>query len=178
MTTLVAPTLRDVIGTIERCSEGKFRASDIQSVFCWGSRVYGTHREDSDYDYIAISSSTSCDLDDLLETELQQATKTSVPLIRGRARTRGHVYDDNMINVSVLYENSWRRMIREHRLEMLESLWLPDTFVLCCSEEHRHFMRSIKLDMTLLRLATDFEAGRTFNKVQNMIQSSTHSYLC
>lgn len=65
------PNLDNVLDLIESRSTSK--RMDIIAVFLWGSRVYGTHRASSDYDFVAI---TKAPMDgDIMWQELQWGNK-------------------------------------------------------------------------------------------------------
>lgn len=156
-------TLAAVLAMLERCSAGRFVDANVIAVYLWGSRVYGTATAASDWDYMCVSNAAWPE-EDQLALELQVCKATDVPLARGRARSRGIVFEEGELNVSVVHEHAWRRMVAEHRLEALEALWLPERFVL--RNELRDVAAEWKLDRALLRIAGDFEAGRTFNKAK------------
>ena len=72
-------------------------ANKLTALYVWGSRAYGTHSHQSDWDLICIG--------DNLET--------------------GHEYRNGDLNIHTVQTNDWIRNIAEHQLRELECLSLP-----------------------------------------------------
>ena len=70
----------------------------------YGSRVYGTHNDNSDYDYMAI-----------------------VPANR-RANT-GEEYRKNVTNVHIYNRYDFQQQLEQHKIHALEGYYLPDALI-------------------------------------------------
>lgn len=71
---------------------------EIVNVYSYGSRVYGTHKSNSDHDFIVVA---ACD-------------------------HTGQQYDAGDITVHVYNIEHWRRALNEHRIFALECFFLPE----------------------------------------------------
>lgn len=76
-----------------------FNNFDILNVYMYGSRVYGTHSEKSDYDYIMVTSS-------IITDGVTQFFK-------------------NNVNVTIYNQHEFAKLIIEHEISILECLFLP-----------------------------------------------------
>lgn len=79
--------------------------SDLIAVYAYGSRVYGTVRKNSDYDFVVITKN-----------------KTN------------EQYSDNLININFFTPNEHQRRLNEHEISALECYFLPDEYVLIQSK--------------------------------------------
>jgi len=71
-------------------------------LFPYGSRVYGTESEKSDYDYLAV----------VLEKNNKIQT--------------GEEYRHGDTNIHIFTRNDWQHQLNEHKIHALESYFLPD----------------------------------------------------
>lgn len=79
-----------------------YNLSDF-AVVPYGSRVYGTHKEDSDYDYMAIVKD-------------------------GEAET-GSEYRHHDINIHIYTRSDYQSQLNDHKIHTLEGYFLPDGIV-------------------------------------------------
>lgn len=70
-------------------------------LFPYGSRVYGTANEKSDYDYNAVT----------LEQKIVQT---------------GEEYRHDNINIHIFDRNDWQRQLSQHKIHTLEAFFLPE----------------------------------------------------
>lgn len=93
--------LQELTKTIEE--HNPFNVDKAISLYLYGSRVYGTHDEKSDYDYLMVSG------------VLQE------PFIQFK-------HDD--LNVTVFSLDEWVKRLQEHEISALECLYLPKEMIL------------------------------------------------
>ena len=74
--------------------------NEIINVYSYGSRVYGTHKENSDYDFIIVA---DCE-------------------------NTGQQYDSGNLTVHLYNQEHWEKMLQEHRIFAMECFFLPDEF--------------------------------------------------
>jgi len=70
-------------------------------LFPYGSRVYGTHSENSDYDYLAV-----------------------IPA--GRQADTGTEYRHDNYNIHMYNRIDWQNQLNDHKIHTLEAYFLPD----------------------------------------------------
>lgn len=159
-----APSLAEVVALVVECSGGRYGLHNVLDVWLWGSRVYGTNHAHSDWDFMVVVREDNSAYYAGFVRDVAACSKAEATLVRGRARTGTMVLDSGRLNVSVLREASWKRLVCEHRLEALEALWLAPQHVWLRSAATAEVARQWRPDPAVLRIAADFEAGRTFNK--------------
>ncbi len=76
--------------------------SDVIAVYPYGSRVYGTVRKNSDYDFIVIL----------------------------RNKKPSEQYSDRLININFYTANEHQARLNEHEISALECYFLPDELIL------------------------------------------------
>lgn len=84
----------------ELSEDSEFINFDILNIYMYGSRVYGTHSEKSDYDYIMVTST-------IITDGVTQFFK------------------DN-INVTIYNKHEFSKLIAEHEISILECIFLPN----------------------------------------------------
>src|SRR5262245_52840301 len=92
----------------------------------YGSRVYGTHKEDSDYDYIAI-----------------------IPA--KRFTDTGTEYFRNNTNVHIYNRYDFQKQLDGHKIHALEAYFLPDGLV---SKEFKFELDLVRLRHSLSQKAS------------------------
>lgn len=78
---------------------------DILSIFTYGSRVYGTHNEESDYDFIIVMKNEAINRDD-------RDSST------------------HNININLYSRSSFQELLTYHRHSAMECHFLPEEFIL------------------------------------------------
>jgi hypothetical protein len=113
-------------------------------VLNWGSRVYGTHRPESDYDFAVV---------------LEQAT--AVDWERFDCTFSEEIYfDDGHVNGTMCRWNKFEAKLREHRLETLELIFLPPAHVWL----QRCELPVVQLDHAVLRRTLFYEVHHSLQK--------------
>lgn len=87
----------------------------VSNVYLYGSRVYGTARKDSDYDFIIV-------VEDRLENG-------SIQLM------------NDMVNITIYDLNMFQQLLNDHEISILECIFLPDDKKI----EKRHFEFNLDL---------------------------------
>ena len=98
-------------------------------LYQWGSRVYGTNNEKSDWDFVAVIS----DEWNNEEKNFPFGRKTFVAKFRGTRTKECEVIDiGNQINVTFVGYNQMKVLVYLQKIEFLESLFLEKKFVWVC----------------------------------------------
>ena len=122
-------------------------------LFPYGSQVYGTASDKSDYDYLAVA--------------------------LGRANTNIHTgeeYRNGDTNIHLFTRNDWQHQLNDHKIHALESYFLPDHRLpdedLAC---RKHF--NFKLDLRKLRNELSEKASHSFVKAKKKIEKEKDYYI-
>lgn len=91
---------KDILNIIQH--QNPFNIYKATNLYLYGSRVYGTHNEDSDYDYLMVS--------DIEEPYVQ--------------------FKHEHVNVTVFSVTEWHKRLVEHEISALECLYLPEEMIL------------------------------------------------
>lgn len=110
-------------------------------------RVYGTATAESDWDFIAVV--------DIPNTNIRNVDSLKDAL--GSLDKRYEVFDDGLINVTMIPLIEWRYLSYELRHEALETYFAAPEFVLL--EKHRV---ELFIDTDILRRTTSWESKRRF----------------
>lgn len=98
--------------TVEQiCQEFGLDSKEILCVYCYGSRVYGTHGPESDYDYIVVH---------------KAALLNGGVAMRENAKTS----EDGSIQIINYSRTGFKAAIEQFEIGVLECLFLPEQFVL------------------------------------------------
>ena len=143
----------------------------------WGSRVYRTNSQESDFDYIFIVK------DDYFERISQknviQGAREALfkekecaigtQNLRSNFRAKWTILEkqEKKLNVSIMGKTRFERMLNEHRIEALEMLFLSKQQILV---EREKLGGNWKVDALLLQLSTEWEANRTWSKAKRKIK--------
>lgn len=87
-----SPSINEIIGLT------KIPRNRIWNIYMFGSRVYGTHREDSDYDIMLVASSLDC----------------------------GKEIKDKKYNIHIVSPDQFEDELRNYRMSYLECVFAPD----------------------------------------------------
>jgi predicted nucleotidyltransferase len=83
------------------CNKTKVNIEDVVAVYPYGSRVYGTARKNSDYDYIVVTK-----------------------------KKTNEQYSDNLININFYTPDEHQQRLNEHEISALECYFLPDDLII------------------------------------------------
>lgn len=123
-------------------SEFKLNDFDVLSIIPYGSRVYGTATEKSDYDFVVVVKGSQDDSD--------QLNSLNHPL-----------------TINVYSEISFKDRINKHRISTLECLFLSSDKLL---KETIKF--SFKLDKSRLRESISEKASKDFNQCKKRLSDA------
>lgn len=115
---------------------------DVTAVFPYGSRVYGTNRADSDYDYIIVCKT--------VEVESDRLDSTSNP-----------------ISITLYSEEGFKARLDEHKIFALECLFCPKDLVLKNKLEY-----SFKLNKSSLRHSISEKCSKDWNQAKKRFADS------
>ncbi len=115
---------------------------DIIAVYPYGSRIYGTVTEASDYDFVVVLKE--------LNQESDQLDAANYP-----------------ITINLYSETSFQDRIDKHRISNLECLFLPSNKIL---KETKKF--NFKLNKTKLRESISEKASKDFNQCKKRLSDS------
>jgi hypothetical protein len=138
----------------------------------WGSQVYGTSSATSDWDVMCVVDSmddATCAFDQTY-SQIANLKPRDAVLAKSHARTRAKVVFTSFGEVTLISSDAWARGMYEHRIEMLEGLLAPPEFVLV---PFFALDNSWKLDIDLLGMAVEWEAGRTLARARRKIKEGT-----
>lgn len=93
----------------EICKQFKLKEEDIVNVYAYGSRIYGTHNPDSDYDYVVVYKSAL--------------------LPSGAFKDNARSNEDRSIQIICYSRGGFKDGIQKYDISCLESLFLPKEFV-------------------------------------------------
>ena len=115
----------------------------------YGSRVYGTHKEDSDYDYIGI-----------------------VPA--NRMVDTGTEYRWNSLNVHIYNRHAFQAQLEKHKIHTLEAYFVPnkDDFINPVPKDFK-----FELDLVKLRNELSEKASHSFVKAKKKIDKEKDFYV-
>lgn len=128
----------------EILNKTKLEVSDLIAVYPYGSRVYGTVRKNSDYDFIVITS-----------------------------KKTNEQYSDTLININFFTPEEHQARLDEHEISALECYFLPQDQVLFDSthplnkKNRVHF--TFNLDVTKLRHSLAAKASNSWVKAKKKL---------
>ena len=93
----------------EICKEFGLNEADIVNVYGYGSRIYGTHREDSDYDYVVVFKSAM--------------------LPDGSFKSNAKSTEDRSMQIICYSRGGFKAGLENYDISCIESLFLPSEFV-------------------------------------------------
>jgi hypothetical protein len=117
----------------------KLNIKDIVVVYPYGSRVYGTARKNSDYDFIVITT-----------------------------KKTNEQYSDKLININFYTPLEHQNRLNEHEISALECYFLPQELVLFDSfQTGDHF--TFKLDLSKLRHSLAAKSSNSWAKAHKKL---------
>ncbi len=116
--------------------------NEVVAVYPYGSRVYGTNRDDSDYDFIVVLKNVKVDSDRLDSRE-------------------------NTISITIYSEETFKERINEHKIFALECLFCPKELVL---KNKLDF--SFKLNKSNLRHSISEKCSKDWNQAKKRFSDS------
>src|ERR1035437_10219017 len=119
-----------------------FPEKDILAIYPYGSRIYGTATEASDYDFVVVLKNLKSDCD--------QLDAANYP-----------------ITVNLYSEESFKDRLDKHRISILECIFLPSNQVL-----KEVFKFPFKLDKSKLRESISEKASKDFNQCKKRLSDS------
>lgn len=93
----------------ELCEQFNLNESDIVNVYAYGSRIYGTHSPDSDYDYVVVFKSAL--------------------LPSGAFKDNAKSNEDRSIQIICYSRGGFKAGLEQYDISCIESLYLPTEFV-------------------------------------------------
>ncbi len=136
----------------------------------WGSQVYGTSSATSDWDVMCVVMDDATCAFDQTYSQIANLKPRDAVLVKSHARTRSEVIVTAFGEVTLISSDAWARGMYEHRIEMLEGLLAPPEFVLVPLLALKNCW---KLDIDLLGMAVEWEAGRTLARARRKIKEGT-----
>lgn len=109
------------------------------SIFCYGSRVYNNHHEESDYDFIIVRRQLDYKVDTV--------------------RTK-----DGLINCTIYSPQGFQKAIDEHEISVLECLSLPDDMIVLNNKQWE-----FKIDLNQLRTAISHKSSNSWVKAKKKL---------
>ena len=139
---------------LQRISDlSKVKLSKIYNVYSYGSRVYQTASFDSDYDFLVVC-----------ETE-----KENVELRFKEGIQIGNLF--NEVNIHLFSIKGFQQLIEEHKINFLESYFLPEAYKL--KEEHQF---SFELDLPKLRKEISSKSSNSWVKCKKKLTVEEDAY--
>lgn len=129
----------------------KYGLTDYNATFIpYGSRVYGTHGENSDYDFLAI--------------------------VNAKGLVTGEEFKDNDINITIYQELDFQKQLNMHKIHALEAYYLPQQVFeqFECPGMHKCVF---KLDIIQLRHSLSEKASHSFVKAKKKIEVEKDYYI-
>ncbi len=93
----------------------------IKNCYLFGSRVYNTHQEDSDFDFIIVYENSNNEI-----SKLNTVTNN----LPSNDKCDGVWSDDKIVQATVYSENAFKIAIEKHEISVLECLFLPTEYVI------------------------------------------------
>jgi len=121
-------------------------------VMPYGSRVYGTAKPDSDYDFIAV-----------------------VP--NGTGIADGTEYKNGLLNVHIECRDVFQQHLNEHKVKALECWYMPHHSMPNEGVMHVGANFKFKLDVTTLRHEFSSKASNSFVKAKKKIEKEKDYYI-
>lgn len=128
---------------VEITSALKINNSEILNVYPFGSRVYNTHNDNSDYDFVIVGSEF------ITENHLAFGN-----------------YRNKSINAIIYKTTTFAQKLREHSVHALECFYLPDEQTLL-----KTVYFNLYLDMDLLKQRILQKANYDWNKSQKRFEA-------
>ena len=100
--------------------------NEVINVYCYGSRVYGNFRKDSDYDFIVIVKNKTTDQ-----------------------------FSDNLININYFTPEGHQHRLNEHEISALECFFLEDRFILKNNQNYQFKLDLSQLRRSLCAKASN-----------------------
>lgn len=120
----------------------KFKDSNVLNVFPYGSRVYGTNTEKSDYDFVVVLKNLETDSDRL-----------DAP--------------DEPISITTYTQESFQDRVNQHKLSVLECLFCPEDLVLKSTVRF-----DFKLNLSALRASVSEKCSKDWNQAKKRFSDS------
>jgi predicted nucleotidyltransferase len=121
----------------------KLNFDDVIAIFGYGSRIYGTARKNSDYDFIVVMNNKP-----------------------------NKQYSDKLININFYTAEEHQKRLNEHEISALECYFLPQSKVLF-DRGHPHNIKPItftfSLDLTKLRHALSAKSSNSWVKAHKKL---------
>ncbi|KAL6056841.1 Npa1 domain-containing protein [Balamuthia mandrillaris] len=137
-------------------------ADKLLNVYLSGSRVYGTYSPESDWDYIAVTMEPTRNLRAQDGTHGEGAVEESkfVPDLPFPPSMDLSIYEDQELGIDVTFMTlqHFTILVREHRMSVLECLYLPPQYVLLESVPFEN-----QVDADALRKAISWSASLKFD---------------
>ncbi len=119
-----------------------YQDSNVLGCFPYGSRVYGTNKPDSDYDFILVLKEVALESD--------------------RLDSR-----DNPISITIYSEEGFQQRVNEHKIFALECLFCPKDLVL-----KNELKFQFKLDKSSLRHSISEKCSKDWNQAKKRFSDS------
>jgi len=113
---------------------------DIVAAYQYGSRVYGTARKNSDYDFIVITS-----------------------------RKTTEQYSDRKININFYTPEEHQKRLDDHEISALETFWLIDLYTPKKLSTLKHKPFTFELDLTKLRHSLSAKSSNSWVKAKKKL---------
>lgn len=126
---------------------------DVISIFPYGSRVYGTNSNNSDYDYIAVFRDGTVKNEFSLEKSGKWTGDISC------------VHKDYLNNIHTYNYSSFVKLIEKHKISALECIFLPEDKILCNRKKYQ-----FKLDLGILRSSISEKASHSWVKAKKKFE--------
>ncbi len=110
------------------------------SIYCYGSRVYGTYDEESDYDFIIVRRQLDYKVDTV--------------------RTK-----DGLINCTIYSPQGFQKAIDEHEISVLECLSLPEEMIILNNKQWK-----FDLNLNQLRSAISQKSSNSWVKAKKKLK--------
>lgn len=130
----------------------EYGLSDRTLMFPYGSRVYGTHKPNSDYDFIAV-----------------------VP--NGTDIADGTEYRNGLLNVHIESHAAFQQHLDEHKVKALECWFMPHEFMPQEGALHVGANFKFTLDKVTLRHEFSSKASNSFVKAKKKIEKEKDYYI-
>lgn len=114
--------------------------SEIVAAYQYGSRVYGTARKNSDYDFIVITSSKTTEQ-----------------------------YSDRKININFYTPEEHQKRLDDHEISALETFWLIDSYIPKKPSVLKHKPFTFERDLVKLRHSLSAKSSNSWVKAKKKL---------
>jgi hypothetical protein len=158
---------QEIIRRVEASYDPAF-GERVLNIYMLGSRVYGTAKPDSDWDFITITKfNTFKDQDHYLWFIPHFSHISS--LLRCADATSREVYDDGDVNTALYDAASFEMLCRGHRLEAFECLCLPES-----KRIHETQRFSIDVDIDILARVVVWQARHRWSMAKKRFNAEPY----